>query len=198
LKTGVAQLDFFSVFFAGFILASCLLTAASILVGWVSIKTSLRQFSDYDDRLFVINVLGILCLFMINNVIMFSFGATYSISSFTSFVLPTQLRADVNVTSTMAASVYLLNALYLLLCKLWNVRYYTLRKSEGDRRYERLLSFIILVQLSCAFSALLIRVPSAMSATLAVYIVSWVGVHWRWIVTELRKPVVPDLSDDGV
>jgi hypothetical protein len=178
-----------------FIFAACSLMIANILIGWASARQLVDQKCSYTSKMFIYDLLSIVCFFGMNNVIMLSFGGTFTIDGAPSVKKVLQLGINLPTTAVTACGLYFLTGAFLLTCKFWNYEYY---KSLGrvqapqDARYERTMWIVIMYSFSASVAAVFWRNSLWIQGYLIFcWIALWVAINGHWILRNLEPHYPP-------
>ena len=181
-NTSTSGLSSGTVFYLAFVFFACSLMLINIVIGWAAARTSSVQGASYTNKMFVTDLLILICFFAMNNIIMFSFGGTFSVSDTLSVksVLSEGVKlSDLRIT---ASALYFLSAVFLGLCKIWNSEFYRLSgKQEGVQLYERLMWLIILLFFTISIVVLFADSMAILVGTLIIWVFGWGYINLHWI-----------------
>lgn len=185
-SAGAPPIPDHTIFFLAAIFSACAMMIGNIIIGWTATRTMLREFPQYSVRMFVADVMIILCFFAMNNVIMFSFGDALSMQN-TATIQKIMAHGISSGTSAITfASLYFLTAIFLSICKRWNYEYYRLMKKDDYRPYETQLTTVIVVLF--AISILTIIMPNFLLLQIVCFVVwfgLWLFVNASWVSSNI-------------
>jgi hypothetical protein len=175
-----------AVFYLVFVLSSCVMFIVNLIIGWTAVRDSARNPDDlYDNRLFILDILIVVVFFMMNNVIMFSFGDTLSLLNVSTIKHVISEPLSLHTVAYTAAALYLLTAVFLLLCKGWNKIAYIQAGVEGSETYELLLWLIIGIDLIACLMAVVEQDHLGSQIMFFIYwLGGWVYINSHWLAMD--------------
>lgn len=176
--------------YLAFVFVACSMMIANILIGWASSRQIIDRKCAYSNKMFVWDLLSIVCFFAMNNIIMLSFGGTFTIDGAPAVKKVLQQGISVGTTAVTSSGLYFLTAAFLLTCKFWNREYYkTIPREDAaaDNIYERSMWAVIYYCLLASVVAIIYRENIWIQAYLLVFwIASWIGVNGHWIFRNFK------------
>lgn len=176
---GIDEFTFIvSIVFASFMMV------ANILIGWTAVRDARNKVTDYPKKMFVIDLLVIFVFFGMNNIIIYALGADFSAfdPGTVSTVVNNGLTAE--KTSFTVFILMLMTSIYLLLCKIWNKKYYEIQ-SKPVPKYELQLTVVISLIMFFAILALIFRnIACVTIISTIVWALSWIYVNRGWLKVE--------------
>jgi hypothetical protein len=174
-----------TVFYLVFVFAACSMMIINIIIGWTAVRNASKTPDGYTNKMFILELLIVACFFAMNNVIMFSFGGSLAITDTAGVKMVMQNGIDIAHIAITAASLYVLTAVFLVLCKLWNFEFYKVSKKVGFAVYERMLWLIIVLCIALAATSVSLRTQlETQVACFIAWLLAWAYINWHWIASD--------------
>lgn len=171
-----------TIYYLIFIFISCAIMIMNIIIGWTATQEASKNSKNYNNKMFIIDLIIIICFFSMNNIITFSFGDTLSVKNVKTMTNIINSGVELNVIALTSSILYIITAVFLYMCKLWNYEYYRISNTRDTDRYEKVLSISIMVMIVTSIATLVFRNnPYIISLSFVVWVYSWVYVNIDWI-----------------
>jgi len=154
----------------------------NIIIGWAALRGSMKNPAHYTHQMFVVDIVIVLTFFFMNNAILFSFGGTLSLDKVSGLQTLLNTGVQLHTVAFLAAALYALTAIFLLLCKFWNKMFYAAAGVSGMAFYEGMLWVIIVMSSVLAIVAgwqadsLCIQ-----GALLPIWLLAWIYINGHWL-----------------
>jgi len=182
-----------TILFLVFTFSASFMMVVNIIIGWAALRGSLQNPAHYTRPMFVVDILIVLTFFFMNNAILFSFGGTLSLDKVANLQSMLGEGIQLRTVAFLGASLYLLTALFLLFCKLWNYMFYRASGVTFSATYERNMWFLIAFLVVAATTALLNSDSLiTQSILLALWLSGWIYVNWHWLSQDFFGPTKAD------
>ncbi len=178
--------------FLTFVFAASAMMVVNIIIGWAALRGSLKNPQHYTVKMFVVDILIVLTFFFMNNAILFSFGGTLSLDKVANLKGMLDGGVPLRTVAFLAASLYLLTAIFLLLCKFWNNMYYRASGTTHSRLYEGLL-WLIIAFCAVATPIALLKTNSLLTqgALMLGWLGGWIYINGHWLALDFFGPENP-------
>lgn len=178
-----------TILFLVFASAASVMMVANIIIGWAALRGSMENKEHYTIRMFIVDILIVLTFFFMNNAILFSFGGTLSLDKVSNLKTLLDQGVPLRTVSFLAASLYFLTAIFLLLCKAWNRLYCQASGKPPGKRYEQWLWVIIAAAAASGIVALF-KADSFITQAilLPIWLFGWIYINGHWLVLDFFGP----------